>query len=69
MCDDWKKNYQSFHDWAMARGYNVNANKGECTIDRIDVNGNYEPSNCRWVSMMIQRHNRRDMTKAKAGEF
>ena len=68
MCDDWRENYQSFHDWAMISGYDVSAKKGECTIDRIDVNGNYEPSNCRWVSMMIQRHNRRDTTK-KEGEF
>ena len=35
-------------------GYNENAPKGECTIDRIDPFGNYEPSNCRWVSMAEQ---------------
>lgn len=60
MCNEWKHDYQAFHNWAMSSGYNPDAKRGECTIDRIDVNGDYCPSNCRWVSMMVQRHNRRD---------
>lgn len=66
MCDEWKDSYQAFHNWAMSHGYELKAAKWKCTIDRIDVNGNYCPENCRWVDMKVQRHNRRDQ---KAGEF
>lgn len=49
----------NFEKWAMENGYDENAKYGECTIDRINVNGNYEPSNCRWVSMAVQAKNKR----------
>lgn len=50
----WDKEFQPFYDWAMANGYKENL-----TIDRIDVNGNYEPSNCRWISQQKQMRNHR----------
>ena len=52
VCDEWKNDFQTFYNWAMANGYQDNL-----TIDRIDVNGNYEPSNCRWVDKYTQSNN------------
>lgn len=59
MCDEWRHDYAAFRDWAMANGYDPDAPRGQCTIDRIDNDGNYEPSNCRWVSMAVQAQNKR----------
>lgn len=61
ICDEWLSDYAAFKKWAYANGYDPEAPRGECTIDRIDVDGNYEPSNCRWVSMQVQSQNRRNV--------
>lgn len=63
ICKEWLNSYSAFREWAMSSGYDENAPYGECTIDRIDVNGNYEPSNCRWVDMSTQSKNRRNVIK------
>ena len=59
ICDEWRYDFACFQAWAIKSGYDENAKYGECTIDRIDVNGNYEPSNCRWVSMIDQNWNKK----------
>lgn len=63
MCDEWKNDFLAFHDWAIANGYKEEkTDKGLniLTIDRIDVNGNYEPSNCRFVTNDVQAKNKRN---------
>ena len=59
VCDEWKESYSAFRSWALANGYDPKLSGIECSIDRIDVNGNYEPSNCRWIPMSEQVANTR----------
>ena len=52
VCEEWSS-FEVFRDWAFENGYSDNL-----TIDRIDPKGNYEPSNCRWVTQKVQQNNR-----------
>ena len=53
ICDEWVNDYSAFREWSTNNGYQ----KG-LQIDRIDNDGNYEPSNCRWVDRKTQSNNK-----------
>lgn len=53
ICEEWN-DFRKFHEWAANNGYS-----DSLQIDRIDFNGNYEPSNCRWVTVKEQQNNKR----------
>lgn len=51
ICEEWKE-YKNFRDWALSNGY-----QDHLSIDRINVDGNYEPNNCRWADKYTQMNN------------
>lgn len=61
VCAEWD-DYENFRDWSMQNGYNE-----KLQIDRIDTDGNYEPTNCRWVSQYVNEQNRRKFKNNQTG--
>jgi hypothetical protein len=53
VCQEWSEDFTIFRDWALGHGYNEDK-----SIDRINSNGHYEPSNCRWITMKQQQNNK-----------
>ena len=64
ICEQWKNDFKSFYDWSIENGY-----KEGLSIDRIDVNGNYKPDNCRWATHKEQADNRRNSIKKEITAF
>lgn len=60
VCKEWRSSYESFRDWALSNGY-----EDGLTLDRINNQGNYEPSNCQWITPAEQNRNRRTNVKYK----
>ena len=57
ICDEWKNSFETFCKWALKNGY-----KEGLSIDRIDHEKNYKPSNCRWTDEITQQNNRTNNT-------
>ena len=55
ICEEWLTEFMSFYNWAINNGY-----QDELTLDRINVDGDYSPDNCRWITMKQQGNNRRN---------
>lgn len=55
VCNEWRNSFQLFKEWSIKNGY-----KHGLSLDRIDVNGDYEPNNCRWVEWRLQARNKRN---------
>lgn len=55
VCPEWRDSFEAFRDWALLSGYS-----DDLTLDRKETDGNYEPSNCRWISLKDQQLNKRN---------
>ncbi len=62
VCAEWQSSFIAFRDWALQNGYAENL-----TIDRINNDGNYEPGNCRWVTIRENCQNRGSTAQKKVG--
>jgi len=64
ICDEWRNDFMSFYNWSIENGY-----QEDLTIDRINVNGNYEPSNCRWATRAVQSRNTKKIRSSNTSGY
>ena len=62
VCKEWSSDFLAFYNWSIKNGY-----RQGLSIDRIDVNGDYEPNNCRWATAKQQIRNRRNTVYVNIG--
>lgn len=64
ICEEWLS-FENFKEWALENGYKDEKINGKnlLSLDRIDVNGNYEPNNCRWATNSQQANNKRNNSR------
>ena len=60
VCDEWRNSFTRFRDWAVSNGY-----EDGLSLERIDVNGDYCPENCTWITMAEQAKNKRNSVKVR----
>jgi hypothetical protein len=64
VCEEWLNSFEAFRDWAHANGYHEGF-----SIDRININRNYEPDNCQWLTVSENTYKQHHIDRAskKAG--
>lgn len=65
VCAEWsgEKGYENFKEWSESNGYNADLPKGECTLSRHDIDGDFNPDNCYWATRNERANNRRNSRK------